>query len=154
VKPETQRLRLSATDLSNHLACRHLTTLDLRVARGEKLPPEFRSPDLQVIRELGFRHETEYLDSLRRQGLEVIDMRDVRDDGLAASVTNSYLEKGVDVLAQAPLASGRWFGRADVLRKVAKPSRLGTGRMKSTIASWPRRRKAQRYYSSPCIPNY
>jgi uncharacterized protein len=125
MKLGAQHLRLAATDLSNHLACRHLTTLDLRVARGKKLAPEFRSPDLEVIRELGFRHEAEYLDLLRRQGLEVVDLRDVRDDELAVPMTTSYLKNGVDVIAQAPLASGRWFGRADVLRKVEKPSCFG-----------------------------
>jgi hypothetical protein len=29
----TQHLRLAATDLSNHLACHHLTALQLSVAR-------------------------------------------------------------------------------------------------------------------------
>ena len=51
------KLRLSATDLSNHLACRHLTSLDLQVARGEKQAPDWAAPDLAVIRERGKRHE-------------------------------------------------------------------------------------------------
>ena len=125
MKLGAQHLRLAATDLSNHLACRHLTTLDLCVARGEKLAPEFHSPDLQVIRELGLRLEADYLDSLRGQGLEVVDLREVRDDEHAMGVTVSYLKKGVDAIAQAPLALGRWFGRADVLRRVTKPSCFG-----------------------------
>jgi len=125
VKLGSHGLRLAATDLSNHLACGHLTTLDLRVARGEASAPEFRSPDLQVLRELGLRHEAEYLDSLRKQGLKVVDLRDLRDDEQAIAETVAYLKQGVDVIAQAPLGSGLWFGRPDVLRKVAKPSGLG-----------------------------
>jgi hypothetical protein len=80
VKLGTNLIRLAATDISNHLACGHLTTLDLRVVRGEVSAPEFRSPDLQVLRELGLRHEAEYLDSLRKLGLQVVDLRDLRDD--------------------------------------------------------------------------
>jgi hypothetical protein len=32
------RLELSASDLANHLGCRHLTQLDLLVARGARYP--------------------------------------------------------------------------------------------------------------------
>lgn len=31
---------------------------------------------------------------------------------------------GIDVILQPALRDGRWFGRPDVLRKVARPSRL------------------------------
>lgn len=65
-----QLIRLSATDLSNHLACRHLTTLDLQVARGKRDEPDWAAPDLAVIRERGERHEREYLAHLRAQGLQ------------------------------------------------------------------------------------
>ena len=37
-------LRLAATDVSNHLACRHLTQLELSVARGERKAPECARP--------------------------------------------------------------------------------------------------------------
>jgi predicted RecB family nuclease len=125
MKPGTDQIRLAATDLSNHLACGHLTTLDLEVARGERAAPDFRSPDLQVIRELGLRHEAEYLESLRAQGLKLVDLRDLRDDRTAVAETVSCLKAGVDVIVQAPLGSGVWFGRADVLRKSVKPSCFG-----------------------------
>jgi hypothetical protein len=35
------RATLSATDLANHLSCRHLTTLDLRLAKGEIAEPSW-----------------------------------------------------------------------------------------------------------------
>ncbi len=60
-------IRLAATDLSNHLACQHLTSLELGVARGLCGAPEWRSPDLAVIQELGLRHEAAYLTSLREK---------------------------------------------------------------------------------------
>jgi len=43
----------------------------------------------------------------------------------AISETLSCMHRGIEAIAQGSLASGRWFGRPDVLRKVAKPSRLG-----------------------------
>src|SRR6266699_3601680 len=65
------KIRLAATDLGNHLACRHLTALDLQVAQGKRAEPEWAAPDLAVIIERGERHEREYLAHLSAQGLTV-----------------------------------------------------------------------------------
>src|SRR6202140_4876596 len=121
---ESDQIRLAATDLSNHLACRHLTALDLSVARGQRRAPEWRSPDLQVIQQLGLRHEAAYLQSLRDAGVSFPDLRQINEQQ-AVSESLSCMRQGVEVIAQPSLTSGRWFGRPDVLRKVAKPSRLG-----------------------------
>lgn len=125
MKTDSAGIRLSATDLSNHLACHHLTSLDLSVVRGQRSAPEWRSPDLFVIQELGLRHEAEYLNFLRNQGVGVEDLRAVETDRQAITETQSCMKRGVEVIAQGSLAVGRWFGRPDVLRKVAKPSRFG-----------------------------
>src|SRR5260370_12399409 len=66
-----RQIRLSASDLSNHLVCRHLTTLELQVAQGERTAPDLAAPDLKVIQELGLRHEKAYLAHLATQGLIV-----------------------------------------------------------------------------------
>ena len=121
----SEQIRLSATDLSNHLACRHLTVLDLEVARGTKPSPGFSSPDLRVIQELGLRHEAAYLASLIERGFSVADLRGFRNDETAAAETRTRMEAGIDVIAQGTLAVGRWFGRPDLLRKVPKPSAFG-----------------------------
>jgi predicted RecB family nuclease len=121
----SEQIRFSATDLSNHLACRHLTVLDLQVARGTRPTPGFTSPDLRVIQELGLRHEAAYLASLTERGFSVADLREFRNDETAASETRTRMEAGVDVIAQGTLAVGRWFGRPDLLRKVPKPSVFG-----------------------------
>ena len=55
-KAVTGNIRLSATDLSNHLACHHLTSLDLAV-----LAPTWHSPDAQVFQERGTAHGNAYL---------------------------------------------------------------------------------------------
>jgi predicted RecB family nuclease len=122
----SQHLRLAATDLSNHLACRHLTGLQLSVARGHRAAPKWQAPDLIVIQELGDRHEQRYLDLLQSQGLSFVNLREVKDDGRALTETVSAMERGVDVIAQGALGHDRWFGRPDVLRKVTtRSSRFG-----------------------------
>lgn len=120
MKSAAEQIRLSATDLSNHLACRHVTTLDLLVARGEKRAPEWAAPDLVVIRERGARHEAAYLTYLGEQKkLAVVNLVEIRDEKRALDETRRLMEEGAEVIAQGALGEGRWFGRPDVLRRVA-----------------------------------
>ena len=121
---ESDQIRLAATDLSNHLACRHLTSLDLSVARGERSAPDWRSPDLKVIQELGLRHEAAYLQSLRDDGLSFVDLRELGEKE-PVKETLACMHRGFQVIAQGSITFGRWFGSPDVLRKVPKKSRLG-----------------------------
>ena len=116
---------MAATDLSNHLACRHLTTLDLQAARGLREPPQWRAPDLKVIQELGKRHEAKYLKYLAEQEapgdgrkLEVANLAEIKDEQRALEETRALMERGADVIAQGALGDGEWFGRPDVLRRV------------------------------------
>jgi predicted RecB family nuclease len=120
-------LRLAATDVSNHLACRHLTTLELSVARGERKPPEWRAPDLKIIQELGLQHEARYLQFLTSQGLQVLNLNKDAAEGSVVDDTLRAMARGVAVIAQGALRCGRWYGRPDVLRRVERPSpRFGT----------------------------
>src|SRR5260370_34063465 len=121
---ESNQIRLAATDLSNHLACRHLTSLDLSVARGQRSAPDWRSPDLKVIQELGLRHEAAYLQSLREAGLSFADLREINEKEQVKE-TLASMHRGFDVIAQGSVTFGRWFGRPDVLRKAPKKSPLG-----------------------------
>jgi predicted RecB family nuclease len=124
MKISTGRVRLSASDLSNHLACRHLTTLDLQAARGRRAEPDWAAPDLKVIQELGLRHEAAYLAHLGKQGLTVENLGhiDHRDEKRLLAETLALMERGAEVIAQGALRDGGWFGRPDVLRRVEKPS--------------------------------
>src|SRR3989454_645978 len=118
-------LRLSATDLANHLACHHLSHLDLAVARGERRPPDFYRPDVAILRERGDEHERAFLSHLEGQGLRIARPGDELDEKVGFERTLSAMREGADVIVQATLVDGRWFGRADVLRRVPRPSRLG-----------------------------
>ena len=120
----SQQLRLSATDLSNHLACHHLSVLDLSVARGARKAPDWKSPDIQTVRQLGIEHEQAYLRYLVEHGFEVHDLREVTDEAHAITQTIELMKQGVDVIAQGALAKRRWFGRPDVLRKTLQASKL------------------------------
>jgi predicted RecB family nuclease len=124
MKLSTGHVRLSASDLSNHLACRHVTTLDLQVARGMRAEPDWAAPDLKVIQELGLRHEAAYLAHLGKQGLTVENLGhiDHKDERRLLAETLALMERGAEVIAQGALRDGEWFGRPDVLRRVEKPS--------------------------------
>lgn len=123
MKLQQSRIRLSATDLSNHLACRHLTMLDSEVARGQRHAPDWAAPDLVVIRELGKRHEAAYLDYLAHQKNTVVaNLAHIGDEGRAIAETKELMEKAVEIIAQGALADGNWFGRPDVLWRVSDPS--------------------------------
>jgi predicted RecB family nuclease len=125
MKVSTESVRLSATDLSNHLACNHLTTLDLAVAMGARLAPKWNSPDAWVLQQRGLAHENAYVQHLKSQGLSVLNLRESGEEASAFDRTCAAVQTGVDVIVQAVLAEGNWFGRADVFRKVPLPSGLG-----------------------------
>src|SRR5258705_2658708 len=125
MKQTGDALRLSATDLANHLACRHLTSLDLSAARGERRPPDYFDPDAAILRQRGDEHEAAFLRHLEAQGRRIARPGEGPDAKTGAARTLSAMRERADVIVQATLLDGRWFGRADVLVRVPRPSRLG-----------------------------
>jgi len=118
-------LALSPSDLANHLACHHLTTLDLDVAMGNRKAPPGPSTVTEALRQRGLDHETAYVEHLRRMGLDVVDLRDQPVASAGSDETLRIMRAGIGVIVQAPLVAGSWGGRADVLRRVGRPSELG-----------------------------
>lgn len=118
------QIRLAATDLSNHLACRHVTTLDLQLARGERDAPQWAAPDLKIIQELGLRHESAYLKFLEQEKrLHVENLSKIGHEGELLRETERLMAEGVDVIAQGALGNGSWYGRPDVLLRVERPGK-------------------------------
>jgi predicted RecB family nuclease len=117
-------LQLSATDLANHLGCAHLSRLDLAVAEGRAERLHRRDPIVDLLTERGREHEAAYLKYLRAAKLGVVEVRAAPGTG-SAETTLAAMRDGADVIYQAPLSHARWHGRADFLRKVARPSALG-----------------------------
>ncbi|HET6932345.1 MAG TPA: TM0106 family RecB-like putative nuclease [Candidatus Acidoferrum sp.] len=116
----------SASDVANFLACHHLLTLDLAKAAGQIEKPYFDDPGVELLRELGARHEQAYLRHLTvDQGLDVaIIPTDVSwAEGTAQTV--DALRRGAGVIYQATFQNGPWHGRSDFLIRVTKHSQLG-----------------------------
>ena len=113
---------LSATDLANHLSCRHLTALNLRFSKGEIAEPAYNNPHIVVLQERGLAHEKAYIESLRAKGLSIADLSNEPADTAQAS-TWAAMESGVQVIVQAALSGDPWRGRADVLLRVDHPKK-------------------------------
>src|SRR6516165_7826538 len=93
------KIRLAATDLSNHLACRRVSTLDLEVARGKRTAPEWAAPDLAVLQQLGLRHETEYLIFLEQvKKLSVVHLGELKSDKELLEETRRQMAQGAEVI--------------------------------------------------------
>src|SRR5580698_10144574 len=125
MKKSVTSVRLSASDLSNHLACRHLTVLDLDLATGGRSAPVWISPDTQILQERGIAHEEAYVEHLKSTGLAVVSFREFGNDDVLVTETLLAMQRGLDVIVQAAFGDKDWFGRVDVLRKVDRPSALG-----------------------------
>jgi len=136
---------VSATDLANHLSCRHLTTLDTRLAKGEIAEPSWENPHLRALQQRGLEHERAYVDSLRTRELSIVDLSN-ETDKKASEATREVMKGGAQAIVQASFASGDWRGRADVLLRVEqreKPSRLGNWSYEAVDCKLARETKAE-----------
>ena len=116
-------LLLSPSDLAGHLACAHLTQLELRVARRELARPRLDDPYGQVLFAKGNAHEAAYLAALEARGNRVARMLTYDDEGFdpeqARRATEDAIRAGeADVIYQAYLTDGTWRGFADFLERL------------------------------------
>jgi uncharacterized protein len=125
MRQDGTRFVLSATDLSNFLGCRHRTALDMEAAAGKRERPHFEDPLLELLFKRGTDHEKAYVDKLRAEDLDVLDLSHIfeRDELLAA--TEAALRAGRDIVVQGALSDDQWYGKPDILRRVATPSTFG-----------------------------
>ena len=117
-------LSLSATDVSNSLACRRLTGFDMAVALEGRKRPFRHDPLLDLLIARGAEHEKDYVDHLKAEGREVLDLSHLQGDREAAvAATLEAMRAGQQVIVQAALEAdnGRWYGRPDVLLRTNKP---------------------------------
>jgi predicted RecB family nuclease len=120
MKQVSSILHLSATDLSNHLGCKHLTQLNRQVALGQRAKPQWSDPALVVLAKRGSDHEQAYVNFLKLQGRSMVNL-----NGAGHESTIAAMEKGIEVIVQAELTKENWTGRSDILLKIERPSRLG-----------------------------
>jgi predicted RecB family nuclease len=123
-------LIFSASDLINHLECPHLTQLDIEVALGRVDLTETRSDTTELVARKGDQHEREYLAQLRSGGCEMVEIeadRSLEGTRQAATQTIEAMRAGAEVIYQGVLFDGvRWRGYSDFLRRVERPSELGS----------------------------
>ena len=119
---------LSATDLSNHIACKHATHLERQYAARAIEKPIRKNHFLDRIIERGIDHEAAYLSHLRNSGkLKIVEF--TRDEKQVEEKTLSAMKAGADVVYQGALSTtqgtnidAQWAGRPDFLIKVEHDS--------------------------------
>ena len=121
------RLLFSATDLSRHLSCAHLTSLRRAAALGEiERPTPYDDPRAEVLKQRGIEHERRLLERFAAEGraVEIVTPPEMpfpeRDPEAAAARTREAMRRGVDVVYQGRLQDddGRWSGYPDFLLRV------------------------------------
>jgi len=104
VKIINNRIRLSASDVTNFLACQHLTRLDMLHGRGDLQPPHEFDIGFQTLIERGEAHEKAVLEQFHADGLQVIDITGgPRAAAAEAAATAEALASGADVIYQGVL---------------------------------------------------
>ena len=110
----------SATDVGNFLACHNLLTLDRAQASGQIKKPFFHDPTIELLRELGAKHEQSYfrhLSDIRR--LEIAEIPTNVSQVEAVALTADALRRGVSVVYQGTFQNGPWHEH--------KPAKLRAG---------------------------
>jgi predicted RecB family nuclease len=120
MKAFKNEIQFSASDLVNHLGCKHLTQLDRACAIGEINPPDWQNPALAFIQEKGIEHEKAYIENLKTQGLNICEL-----DGNSVKQTTKAMQEGYDIITQARVTKDGYVGIADILKKVKGDSNLG-----------------------------
>ncbi|MBV8444473.1 MAG: TM0106 family RecB-like putative nuclease, partial [Candidatus Dormibacteraeota bacterium] len=142
------RLVLSATDLSDFLACEHLASLKHRRALGESVVSD-TSAVAEMLSQLGSVHEDSCLQRFRDSGCSIKEFPGsfAGDDPAAiealAAQTVTAMHAGYDVIYQPVFFDGDWYGRADFLVKRSQPSALGDFSYEVADAKLARRAKAE-----------
>src|SRR6266496_3264773 len=110
------RVRVSASDVANFLACQQLTQLDLQAARRTLRPPYAVDLGFEDLVRRGEEHERAALERFRADGHEVADLGEAGDP---AGATAAAIRDGAAVVYQGTLTGAgggvTLFGRPDFL---------------------------------------
>src|SRR5687767_8968631 len=112
------KIFLSASDLSTHIACPHATLLNLQEAHGKLRAPGKAHAALMVLQQKGEEFESKYLKQLKENGKSIVEID--RKSRNAFDETLKAMAAGVEIIYQARLELGEWNGWADFLVKVDK----------------------------------
>ncbi|MDX1406628.1 MAG: TM0106 family RecB-like putative nuclease, partial [Saprospiraceae bacterium] len=118
------RITLSATDLSNHISCRHLTQLNRQACLSLIEYPEPNNPYADLIRKLGLEHEEQYIKHLEASGKRVVRLKGLEGTHQRTQ-TLAAMQSGAEIITQGKLGNDEISGYADILYRVDIPSNLG-----------------------------
>jgi predicted RecB family nuclease len=107
-----RKLIFSPSDLNAFLACPHLTTLELAVARAELEKPYRLNLHADLVRRKGDEHERRYLEDLRAQG------KTIAEPVTAAETEEEVRKAEADIIYQARLEADGWRGIADFMERL------------------------------------
>ena len=111
-----ERLRLSASDIANFVACQHRTRLDLLAARGALRRVREFDLGFQDLVTRGEAHELTVLERFRADGRSITEMSRRPDaDAEAAQATLEAIRSGTDVIYQGVLLGASPDGGAALL---------------------------------------
>ena len=124
------RMIVSASDVTLHLECPHLSSLDRMVALRRVVRPRGGDTATTVAARRGAAHEAAYVKALRAADRQVVAIPAVGTAGGvvdASRATAVAARAGAEVIYQATFLDPPWRGHADFLvRRDDRPSRLGT----------------------------
>ena len=107
-----ERLRLSASDVANFVACQHMTRLDLLEARGRLHRPRRFDVGFEDLVQRGEEHERIVLERFRADGRQVVEINPSPSaETAAAQATREAICGGADVIYQGVLLGGTPDGR-------------------------------------------
>ena len=110
------RLRLSASDVANFVACQHMTRLDLLEARGRLHRPRSSTSGSRTWCKRGEEHERIVLEQFRADGRSGRGDQSVADaETAAAQATREAIRGGADVIYQGVLLGGSRNGGTALL---------------------------------------
>jgi uncharacterized protein len=110
------QVRFSASDLSNFLACRHLTRLDLAAAHSLLEIPRLKDVGFDALVARGEEHEQAVLAEFKDRGWSVEEIPSpFEDPELAAERTAAAISDEADVIYQAVLRTENKVGYPDFL---------------------------------------
>jgi uncharacterized protein len=112
VHSKARTLSFSPSDLNAFLACPHLTTLEVAVARGEFKKPFRVNLHAELIQRKGEEHEQRYLDELRAEG------KIIAEPQTAAEAEAAIRAAEANFIYQARFEDNGWRGIADFLERL------------------------------------
>ncbi|KIA82613.1 recombinase RecB [Kaistella solincola] len=123
MRKQKGKIIFSASDLANHIHCKHLTNLNHHAVTGVLEKSFTSNRSLILLRERGEEFEQAILSEYENGGKTVFKVD--KDPAVAYKQTVAAMKSGYDFIYQARLSTQKWQGWADFLRKVEAPSNLG-----------------------------